>query len=72
MFKNFKLKKFCHEKPRGQSVVEYILLVTAVLILMIVFLGKNGAFKSNVENTLNSTVDSIDNLRNEIDFNYSK
>ena len=69
MFKGLKSKTVCRENPRGQAIIEYILLVTAVLILMIVFLGKNSPFKSKVEGALNSTVAQIDSLKNEIDFN---
>ena len=52
----------------GQNVVEYLLLVTTVLIVAIVFLGKNGPFHRSVEGVLNETVEQLNDLRNEINF----
>ena len=50
----------------GQNVVEYLLLVAGVLIVAILFLGKNGPFHKGIEGVLNGTVEQINNLQNEI------
>ena len=38
---------------RGQNIIEYLLLVTAVAIVAIVFLSSNGPFRGALENSLN-------------------
>lgn len=52
---------------RAQSIIEYIVLVTAVVMVFIVFLNPNGPFRRTVENLLiNGTVDQINAMVNEI------
>lgn len=51
----------------GQNIVEYILLVVAVLLVFFVFLNPHGSpLKNSVETTLNSTINLIDNAASEI------
>ena len=38
---------------RGQNIIEYLLLVTAVAVVVIVFLSSNGPFRGALENSLN-------------------
>ena len=38
MFKNL------HRKKKGQSTLEYIIMVTGVIVVLIFFLGKTGPF----------------------------
>ncbi len=47
---------------RGQSTVEYVLLVTAVLAVIIALVAGNNntAFKGQLTNTLNSAIGDID------------
>ena len=45
---------------RGQSTVEYILLVTAVVAVIIAFVtGNNSIFKTQITSTLNQTTNQI-------------
>ena len=54
---------------RGQNMVEYLLLVIAVMIVMIALLAPNGAYQQRVANTLESaTVGQINKLVNKIQF----
>ena len=53
---------------KGQNVLEYLLLVMAVLITLIVIFFKDNLFKSRVQEALNATVNMIDSARNEINF----
>ena len=54
---------------KGQNIVEYLLLVVAVLAVMILFLKPQGKYKKAVEHiVLNSTNDKIKNLTDEIKF----
>ena len=40
------------KNKRGQSTLEYIILVTAVVAVLLVFLGSNGTFQSVFNRTL--------------------
>ena len=52
---------------KGQNVVEYILLVAAVVVVFILFLGPNGPFKKAVENSLmKGTVTQIQHFSDQI------
>ena len=53
---------------KGQNVVEYILLVVAVVVVCIFFLRQNGPFKSAVEKSLDTTTQRIDKASSEIKF----
>ena len=44
---------------KGQSTFEYIILMAAVIVTLLVYLGPRGVFKKNVEGTLNESVNSI-------------
>ena len=52
---------------RGQNVVEYILLVTAV-VLVFVAVFTNGGFRRAVEKNLNSVVPAIDQASDSLHF----
>ena len=57
---------------KGQNVIEYILLVVAVLLVCIFFLRKDGAIRYSIENSLNATmVGQIQFISNQIQFNNS-
>jgi len=48
------------KNKKGQSTVEYILLVTAVVAVMIVFAtSQNGGFQTQLNSTLNTAVGDI-------------
>lgn len=53
---------------KGQSVFEYIILLAAVIIVLLVFLNPTGAFRFTVENVLNGTVDQLNTMVNAINF----
>ena len=46
-------------RHRGQSTVEYILVVAAVIVVGLVFLGKNGVFKNALNTTFNTNINSM-------------
>ena len=55
-------------KTKGQSTVEYILLVTAVIGVMIFFLtNKDAGIQNKLSNTLNTASDSIGNMSDRLD-----
>ena len=52
---------------RGQNVVEYILVVTAV-VLVFVAVVTNGSFRGAVKKNLDSVVPAIDQASNSLHF----
>ena len=62
MFKNL------HRKKKGQSTLEYIIMVTGVVVVLILFLGPNGIFRKAYNSTLgqgtNGMTDMANRLRN--------
>ena len=50
------------KNKKGQSTLEYIVLVTAVVAALLVFLGPSGIFQSRLGNTLNITSNSMENM----------
>ncbi|OGX08100.1 MAG: hypothetical protein A2Z88_07365 [Omnitrophica WOR_2 bacterium GWA2_47_8] len=55
-------------KKKGQSTIEYILLVTAVIIIFLLFLGRGGIFQHALGNTLLTTQDAMQNAANKLRF----
>ena len=59
----------CCRSNRGQSSIEYILLVSAVLIVLIVFLNPTGVFTQRIEGgILNKAVEQVNSISNDIQF----
>ena len=56
------------KSKRAQSTFEYILLVAAVIVVLIVFLNPTGIFRNTVERTLNGTVNQLNDMVNSINF----
>jgi len=52
---------------RGQNVIEYILVVTAV-VLVFIAVATNGSFRGAVKKNLDSVVPAIDQGSNSIKF----
>ncbi len=50
------------KNKRGQSTLEYIILVTAVVAVLLVFLGPSGIFRSTYNSTLNTVTDGMNNM----------
>lgn len=51
------------KQNQGQSTVEYILLVTAVIAVVIIFLTtKDGLFQKRLTNTLDISTNSLENI----------
>ncbi len=53
---------------RGQNVIEYILVVTAVVLVFIVVFAPNGPFRGAVKQNLDSVVTAIDQGKDSIKF----
>ena len=53
---------------KGQNIVEYILLVVAILLVCIYFFTNNGPMPNAVNATLNSIVNQLNNINSQIKF----
>lgn len=52
---------------KGQNIIEYILMMAAVIVVFLIFLNPHsGPVKNSLERTLNSTVDKIANITAQI------
>ncbi|MBF0479874.1 MAG: class III signal peptide-containing protein [Candidatus Omnitrophica bacterium] len=51
---------------KGQSTVEYIVLVTAVIAVIIVFLSKGGPFQKTVNQTLTDAKSSMNSMSTKL------
>ena len=51
-----------NRKKKGQSTLEYIILVTGVVAILIVFLGPNGVFQSNYNESLAAATNGMVNM----------
>lgn len=64
----FKRNKNCapQRKKKGQSTVEYILLVAAVLAALIIFLGPNGVFQVAFNSTMSTGTNGMVAMANRL------
>ena len=53
---------------KGQNMVEYILLVVAVILVCIYFFTTNSPMSNAVNATLNSVVNQLNNINSQIHF----
>ncbi len=54
------------KKKRGQSTLEYIVLVTGVIAILIIFLGPNGVFQSAYNRTLSTGTNGMEDMANRL------
>ena len=54
------------KNKRGQSTLEYIILVTAVVAVLLVFLGPTGVFKGAFGNTLSTGTNGMTDMANRL------
>ena len=51
-----------NKKRKGQSTLEYIVLVTAIIAVILVFLGPTGLFRSRLNQTLDTATNQMTNM----------
>ena len=56
-----------NRKRKGQSTLEYIILVTAVIAIILVFLGPTGIFRNRFNQTLGSATNGMINMAGRLE-----
>ena len=54
------------KRQKGQSTIEYLLMVAAAILVFVVFLGPNGVMRQRVEVALNDSMDMMDSMVDSI------
>ena len=57
-----------HRPPKGQNIIEYLLLMVSCILIFLVFLTPTGLFRNMVENTMNGTVNQLEDMANNVVF----
>ncbi|OGX27573.1 MAG: hypothetical protein A2787_05515 [Omnitrophica WOR_2 bacterium RIFCSPHIGHO2_01_FULL_48_9] len=60
------LKKFVKRNKKGQSTLEYIILVTGVIAIIIVFAGPGGLFSQSLNRTLGQGTNGMEDMSNRL------
>jgi len=60
------IKSTARKKKRGQSTVEYLVLVAAIIAALLLFLKPGGTFQNKFTETLNSATDGMDEMANRL------
>lgn len=55
-----------NKKDQGQGIVEYILLIAAVIAALIIFLGRGGIFERSYNNVITIQADDMLNVSEAI------
>ena len=71
MYKQNVFVENVRKKRKGQSTVEYIVLVTAVVGALIVFLGSKGGFEGAFSGILNQGTNSMETMSDRISNSYN-
>ena len=58
------------KNKKGQSTLEYIILVTAVVAIILVFLGPSGVFRSRLNQTLGDATNGMLNMAGRLGTSY--
>ena len=60
MFNNLKRKK------KGQTTIEYIIVITGVIAVIIIFFGPAGPFRTAYNNTMKSGTNGMETMANRL------
>lgn len=55
------------KKRLGQSTMEYFIMVAAVLVVLLIFLGPNGLMRRRIDQTLDDSIEFMDAMVDNID-----
>ena len=60
------LKKISQRNKKGQSTLEYIILVAGVIAIIVVFAGPNGLFSQSLNRTLQQGTNGMEDMANRL------
>ena len=60
------IQKQSGKKRRGQSTVEYIILVAAILAALIIFLAPGGPFAASFNRAINTGTQGMEDMANRL------
>lgn len=63
--------KKLQQKKKGQSTLEYIILVTGVVVVLILFLGPTGPFATAFNKTMTYGTNGMDSMANKMSGSHS-
>ena len=53
-------------RKKGQSTLEYIIMFTGVITILIVFLAPNGPFRASLNKTFNQAINGMEVMSNRL------
>ena len=59
-----KIPSKTHHPEEGQNIIEYLLLMVTCILIFLVFLSPSGLFRNMIENTVNGTVNQLEDMAN--------
>jgi len=65
----FKIKKISIKEKHGQQVIEYALLLAAVIVVAVLFFARGGPFNRSMNTVMDDTLTFIDVLSTNFIFN---
>ncbi len=63
-----KIPSKTHHSTEGQNIIEYLLLMVTCILIFLVFLSPSGLFRNRIENTVNGTVNQLEDMANNVVF----
>ncbi|OGX06970.1 MAG: hypothetical protein A2Z88_04160 [Omnitrophica WOR_2 bacterium GWA2_47_8] len=58
-----------YQNRQGQQLIEYMLVVTAVVVIMLIFLGPLGPMKRAINDSLDASVNYLERVSRNVVFN---
>ncbi len=55
-----------HTRGRGQSTIEYVVLLTGVIAVMLIFMRPGGVFRTALNKTLDQTTNGMLDMSNRL------
>ena len=54
------------DRKRGQSTLEYVIMFTGVITILMVFLRSGGPFRTSTEKTFNAAINGMEKMANRL------
>ena len=63
-----KIPSKTRHSTEGQNIIEYLLLMITCILIFLVFLSPSGLFRNMLENTVNGTVNQLEDMAHNVVF----